>query len=116
MVMPSAKLLYALEVLRIREQMQNAHQPVSQQGKPMRDDIITTVGIYLNGDFKLNGVAPENLESHINYNVNLRPGRALVVDGKIEHNGYLDEEKIVKIMTENNLYEKKFNRCTAPYQ
>ena len=82
----------------------------------MRNDIITTVGIYPDGSFKLNGVAPEHLESHIKYNKEWRFGRALVVDGKIEYSGYLKDEDIIAVMKKHNLYERKFNRCTAPYQ
>lgn len=78
--------------------------------------IITTVGIYSNGDFKLNGVAPEHLESHIAYNKGHRFGRALVVDGKIEYNGYLKDEEIIAVMEKHKLYDHKFERCTAPYQ
>ena len=45
--------------------------------------IYTTVVVYLNGDYKTNGVTPENIESHIEYNKTLRFGRALLVDGKV---------------------------------
>lgn len=77
--------------------------------------IHTTIGIYNNGDYKTNGVLPEDLQAHIDYNIENRWGRALVVDGKIVYCGYLNEEGINEILDKNNLRELKHNKCTAPY-
>lgn len=79
--------------------------------------IHTTIGVYLNGDIRLNGVKSENLESHINYNKKNRWGRGLFVDGKCVNKGYLSDEQV-------QFYEKLFksdskytiNKDTAPYQ
>jgi hypothetical protein len=51
-----------------------------------------TVGVYPNGEYKTNGVSPENLAAHVEYNKGYRPGRGLMVDGKFVHNGCVDEE------------------------
>lgn len=49
----------------------------------------STVGVYLSGDYKVNGVPTENLVHHIHYNAFNRPGRALFVDGLCVVRGYL---------------------------
>ena len=77
--------------------------------------IHTTIGIYANGDFKINGVSEDHLESHIEYNQKYRPGRALVVDGKIEYCGYLKESEILHILKKNNLENLKLEKSTVPY-
>lgn len=48
-----------------------------------------TVGVYKNGDYKINVVREEHLEDHILYNTTMRFGRALFVDGKCIYDGYL---------------------------
>lgn len=78
--------------------------------------IHTTIGIYPNGSFKLNGVKDEHLEHHIEYNKTLRPGRALVVDNKIVYHGYLTEEQINKIIKDNDLESVLFGKSTEPYE
>lgn len=55
-----------------------------------------TVGVYPSENFKVNVVKPEHLEGHIEYNVTLRPGRALFVDGKCKYKGSLNDEKVEK--------------------
>lgn len=47
-----------------------------------------TVGVYINplAPMKHNGVTPENLQKHIGYNIENRPGRLLVVDGVVAYN------------------------------
>lgn len=49
--------------------------------------IHTTIGLYPNGEFKVNGVKSENLTDHINYNINMRPGRALILDTFVIYEG-----------------------------
>lgn len=77
--------------------------------------IHTTMGVYNSDDFVTNGVADEHLESHIEYNKKWRFGRALFVDGKCVHQGYLSKERCDE--WENKL--KAFpvhDKCTAPYK
>ena len=77
--------------------------------------IHTTIGLYPNGEFRLNGVKPEHLKEHIEYNKKYRFGRALFVDGKCEYKGHVDSRDIKKfekrIISENI----KVDKCTAPY-
>lgn len=78
--------------------------------------IHTTIGLYANGEFKINGVKPEHLEDHIEYNKTMRFGRALFVDGKCVHKGYHNENNIKSfedMIKDNPDYIR--NVCTAPY-
>jgi hypothetical protein len=54
----------------------------------------TTIGLYNDGSFKVNGVTKDNLPLHINYNKIMRFGRALFVDGKCIYSGYIDDKRI----------------------
>lgn len=47
-------------------------------GKPVH----TCVGVYPNGDYKVNYVADGGLAANVEYNAKMRPGRIYVVDGK----------------------------------
>lgn len=76
--------------------------------------IHTTIGVYANGDFKSNGVSSESLQAHIDYNINYRWGRALIVDGEIVYKGYLSEERLNE-MLEGKLKNIKHTVDTAPY-
>lgn len=76
----------------------------------------TTIGLYLNGDFKVNGVLPEHLESHVAYNKSARFGRALFVDGTCVYNGYLKEDQIKAFEDRIRKENIKQEVCTAPYQ
>ena len=78
--------------------------------------IHTTIGVYSDGSFKVNGVKSEDLINHIDYNKTFRFGRALIIDGKIEYQGYLSKEDLEKIIKEKNLANIKITSCTAPYQ
>jgi hypothetical protein len=79
-------------------------------------EINTTIGVYASGDMKLNGVKKENLEQHIKYNIESRPGRALFVNGICKHIGNLSDEQV-------NFYERLFQsdskysrfKDSAPY-
>ncbi|WCK57022.1 hypothetical protein PP175_27930 (plasmid) [Aneurinibacillus sp. Ricciae_BoGa-3] len=44
-----------------------------------------TIGVYSNGEYKVNVVQGNHLQDHIEYNQTMRPGRALFVDGKCIH-------------------------------
>lgn len=77
--------------------------------------IHTTIGVYPDGSFKINGVLTEHLKDHIDYNKKMRFGRSLFVDGKCVHKGYLDDETIKsfkKRIEKDNIKETK---CTSPY-
>lgn len=72
-----------------------------------------TVGIYPDMSFVVNGVLPSHLESHIDYNENMRPGRALVIDGKCQYKGSFSEEEVPKLEA---LAKKQYtNKCSVPY-
>lgn len=82
----------------------------------LTNKIHTTIGVYNNGSFKINGVSSENLESHIEYNTVMRFGRALFVDGICIHKGYLDDKRIEEfseLFNSNPQYT--LNVDTAPY-
>ena len=55
-----------------------------------------TIGVYKNGQYHVNIVKEEHLKDHIEYNKTFRWGRALFVDGKCEHKGYLTDEEVAK--------------------
>lgn len=58
--------------------------------------IYTTIGVYANHSYKVNGVSVEHIDSHIDYNITYRPGRALFVNGVCKHKGYLNDEEIAE--------------------
>lgn len=78
--------------------------------------IHTTIGLYADGSFKMNGVKPEHLQDHIEYNKTNRWGRALFVDGKCVYGGYLSDEQTRRFEEHIKLENLKANKCTAPYQ
>lgn len=73
------------------------------------------MGVYANGERKINGVPAENLGNHILYNIQNRWGRAFFLDGVCIYKGYLSWEQCWEI--EKELKEKplKIERDTAPY-
>lgn len=75
-----------------------------------------TVGIYNNNEYKYNIVEDEDLEKHIEYNKTFRFGRALFVDGKCVHKGYLSDERIKE--WEKRISEMEFDMShpTIPYR
>ena len=68
--------------------------------------MITTVGVYSNLTYKVNGVKDEDLSDHIEYNKVMRFGRALLVDGKVVYTGYFSESDIPML-------EEKFGSIVA---
>jgi hypothetical protein len=78
----------------------------------------TTIGVYANGSFKMNGVKPEHLEEHIKYNLTNRFGRALFIDGKCHYKGYLSEADAKNWEEKIASDPQKFTatRITIPYQ
>ena len=56
--------------------------------------VFNTVGVYVNKDYIVNCVYAEHLSTHIEYNVHYRWGRALFLNGKCIHSGYLSVDEI----------------------
>lgn len=83
----------------------------------MSEKIHHTRGIYPNGSHKDNGVAAKDLESHKEYNLTFRPGRALLIDGKCVYPGInVSQEIIDKHEAELAAKPKVFEKATLPYQ
>jgi hypothetical protein len=78
--------------------------------------IHTTIGLYADGSFKMNGVKPEHLEYHIEYNKTNRFGRALFVDGKCVYGGLMPEDNTRRFEEWLKTENLKADKCTAPYQ
>lgn len=55
-----------------------------------------TIGLYANESYVINVVHPAHLDYHIEYNKVMRFGRALFVDGKCVHQGYLSAYKVAE--------------------
>lgn len=77
--------------------------------------IYTTIGIYSDGTYKLNGVKEEDLKDHIEYNKTYRFGRALLVDGEIVNLGYFQRENLEKLILNKNLNKIKVNKASCSY-
>lgn len=78
--------------------------------------IHTTIGLYADGSFKMNGVKPEHLKDHVEYNKTYRAGRTLFVDGKLIHKGCHNNEQIKDFQKRIKRENLKADNCTAPYQ
>ena len=79
------------------------------------ETIHTTIGVYADGSYKTNGVKHEHLKVHIEYNKTMRFGRALFVDGKCVHNGYLNSTEVKEFEEKIKKENIKKDKCTAPY-
>lgn len=55
----------------------------------------TCIRIYNNGDFELKTLNEVDMKDWLQYNIDWRPGCALVINGEIKQKGYLDEERIL---------------------
>ena len=73
-----------------------------------------TVGVYGNGDTKLNGVDSKYLASHIEYNLRMRPGRAFFVDGVCLNKAFLADKGIENVKIKIESLDKPTND-TSPY-
>lgn len=75
--------------------------------------IHTTIGIYANGDYVVNGVKASDLEEHIKYNIDMRPGRTFMVDGEVVHEGHgFDElEDIIEECAEISQTQRSLEYC-----
>ena len=77
--------------------------------------IYTTIGIYSDGTYKVNGVSEEKLQEHIKYNQTYRFGRALLVDGQIVNLGYFQRETLEGLIQEKSLNKIKVQKDSCPY-
>lgn len=78
--------------------------------------IHTTIGLYANGSFKINGVLPADLKNHVEYNLKYRVGRSFFVDGKCLNKGYHTDQEIKDFEERiKNDIDFKAVKCTAPY-
>ena len=75
--------------------------------------IHTTVGVYKDGSMKSNGVKSEDLANHLSYNLTMRRGRALFLDGFCIHQGNLSNDELEDAKTK--LPEAE-TQDTRPYQ
>lgn len=75
-----------------------------------------TVGVYSNGQFKVNVVADEHLDDHIDYNKTFRFGRGLFLDGKCIHQGYLSGEQVKNWEDRISKMDIDLSKPTIPYQ
>ncbi|MGL5394790.1 MAG: hypothetical protein ACRDBQ_05875 [Shewanella sp.] len=80
----------------------------------MSGKIHTTIGLYRNGDYVVNGVMDEHLDAHIGYNIKCRGGRALFVDGKCVHTGYMTQDECEDFIS-GEAGKIVMDKCTAPY-
>lgn len=77
---------------------------------------VTTIGVYNNGDFVINGVSKYDLPLHICYNLVYRPGRALFVNGHLVNRGYLTEERCEEFIKKiQQSPEMTLHKQTKPY-
>lgn len=53
-----------------------------------------TIGVYGNDTYKVNIVDPRDLEHHIQYNKDMRPGRGFFVDGVCVNKGYMSDKRV----------------------
>lgn len=74
-----------------------------------------SIRIYNCGDYVVNNVRPEHIEEHIDYNKTFRFGCALVVDGEIKNEGYLEENRIREIVSTIDLSRYK-SFSDTPYK
>lgn len=74
-----------------------------------------TIGVYNNETFKVNIVKPDDLEGHIEYNMQMRFGRALFVDGKCVYSGYLNDEKIARWTEKISKMNFDTSKSSEPY-
>lgn len=77
-----------------------------------------TYGLYPNGDWKRNAVLPEHLAGHVQYNLDMRPGRALIVDGVIRHKGQVPADVLEDFMEQLEQLDAQWSpvKATTPYQ
>ena len=80
----------------------------------MTHEIHTTIGLYHNGQYVVNGVLDDHLAGHIEYNKVFRFGRALFVGGKCVYFGYLSEVDCNEYIKKHK--HIKMDKVTIPYK
>lgn len=58
----------------------------------------------------------EHIVSHVHYNLDWRPGRALIVNNKIVYDGNVDRDKLKQIIAHFKENPPRLVRNSAPYQ
>lgn len=74
-----------------------------------------SIRIYNSGSLTINNIRPEHIEEHIEYNKTFRFGCALVVDGEIKNEGYLEKDRILSIVDSIDLSKYK-HYSELPYR
>lgn len=75
--------------------------------------IHTTIGLYPNGEYKVNGVPTSDLDLHVEYNKTMRGGRALFVDGICVYTGSMTEDECGTFIKKHS--DIIMTKDTAPY-
>lgn len=80
--------------------------------------LVRTYGVYPNGDWKRNAVDPAYLQTHIKYNKDYRPGRALVVDGQVILPGSVPEAVMQTFLAKLPELDRGWDpqKASIPYQ
>lgn len=85
-------------------------------------DNVLSIRIYPDKHYVVNVVHPDDIENHIEYNKDFRPGCLLYVDGKRVSNGMRKEEYLAdfdeyeKSIRTTELKSINMNKCTRPYR
>ncbi len=77
--------------------------------------VFSTIGVYISKERKYNGVARDDLKAHVQYNLDMRWGRALFVEGVCVNQGYLDNSNTSRLEKEFEEKPHVPERVTAPY-
>lgn len=85
-----------------------------------QDKYVHTIGVYPNGEFlegiKTNSVDRNHIVGHVYYNLDWRPGRALIVNNRIVYDGNVDRDKLKRIIEHFKQNPPRLDRDSAPYQ
>ena len=96
------------------EELKTIIAEISSRFEDKLPNVVTTVGVYPNGPSNTNGVDLKDLPYHIWYNLSYRPGRALIVHGRVWYAGIGVNED--KLETERQACAKEsFPIATHPY-
>ena len=82
-------------------------------GSLSEKEVYTAIGVYNNGDMICNGVKKAHLVHNILYNLKIRPGRALFLEGICINSGYLDSERVLNL--EKKFMESPISQTNASY-
>lgn len=74
--------------------------------------IVTTIGVYGDGSYNVNGVDLGDFQTHICYNLINRWGRSFIANGVVLYRGGNSMEKLEEFLTQKLPI---MTRCTAPY-